>query len=93
MERTPESKVKEEQKLQKIFALMFQELEKADAKYVDDKMSPEEIKTSFLTLKCEVTELEREVERIHKRPKAMQKEAVQCLAMSYKFLRDVIFAD
>lgn len=94
MEKVSESSLESEAyKENKILSEMFKELEKADRKYTDDKMSPEEIKSSFMTLKCECTELEREVERIKKRPKAMEKEAVQTLAMAYKFLRDVIYAD
>ena len=76
-----------------ILELMTAELHHADTKYADDRMSPEEVSASYLTLLCEVTELEREVARIKKRPHAMHKEAVQCLAMSYKFLTDVIFAE
>jgi hypothetical protein len=77
----------------KILDLMTAELHHADTKYADDRMSPEEISASYLTLLCEVTELEREVARIKKRMQAMHKEAVQCLAMTFKFLRDVVFAD
>lgn len=69
---------------------LFIELNKADKKYPHDRMSPCELKTSLLTLKCEVTELEREVERVQKRPEALKKEAIQALAMSYKFLRDAL---
>lgn len=78
---------------QNILAKMFTELAKADTKYVEDKMSPEEIKCSLLTLKCEVLELEREVERKTLRLSHLQKEAIQSLAMAYKFCRDVAFAD
>lgn len=76
-----------------ILSAMFAEVQRADKKYVDDKMSPKEIKASFMTLKCEVIELEREVERIKKRPDLMKKEAIQVMAMAYKFLRDVCYAD
>ncbi len=77
---------------QEILSKMFAELAKADTKYIDDKMSLEEMKCSFLTLKCEVTELEREIERKTIRLTHLQKEAIQSLAMAYKFCRDVAFA-
>ena len=78
---------------QMILEMMFKELVKADTKYVNDRMSPEEIKCSLLTLKCEVMELEREVERKNIRMEHLRKEAIQSLAMPYKFCCDVAFAD
>jgi len=74
-----------------ILRLIFAELEHADTKYHGDRMSPDELRCSFLTLQCEVKELEREIERKKKRPLAMQKEAIQTAAMAYKFCRDVAF--
>lgn len=104
METTPKHEIKtttefieayskKNQQEQIILAKMFTELAKADTKYVEDKMCPEEIKCSLLTLKCEVLELEREVERKTLRLSHLQKEAIQSLAMAYKFCRDVAFAD
>jgi hypothetical protein len=63
------------------------ELEHADHKYTDDPMV--NAKVGLLTLKCEVMELEREVERPQQHPKWLRKEAVQCAAMSLKFIRDI----
>jgi hypothetical protein len=65
------------------------ELEHADKKYPHDRMV--ERKVGLLTIKCELTELEREVERSNEllRPKDMRKEAVQVAAMAVKFLRDI----
>lgn len=40
------------------------------------------------TLKCEVQELEREIMRKNRDKKAMRNEALQVMAMSFKFLRD-----
>lgn len=65
------------------------ELRKADAKYPDDPMSIEELQKSFLTIKSELVELEREVNRVLKDKAKMRKEAVQVAAMAIKFLRDV----
>lgn len=81
------------EKILRIITLMLDEVKKADAKYPNDKMSLKEIKSSFLTLKCEVGELEREVSRITKRPELIKKEAIQCMAMAFKFLRDVCFIE
>ncbi len=78
---------------QEIIELMLAEVGRADIKYHDDRMSPDEIKASLLTLKCEVFELEREVERVKKRPDLMKKEAIQVMAMAYKFLRDVVYSE
>lgn len=75
--------------MKEIMKLIETELAHADAKYHHDPMSPAEIKCSFLTIKAELTELEREVERIGRRPHLLQKEAVQVAAMAIKFLRDV----
>jgi hypothetical protein len=72
-----------------IMAMMFNELRKADQKYHDDKMSKKEIKASFQSIKCEMQELKREISRKTNRPDLMKKEAVQVLAMAFKFMRDV----
>jgi hypothetical protein len=63
------------------------ELERADKKYVDDPMLDAIV--GLLTLKCEVMELEREVFRVQPHPEWLRKEAIQCAAMSLKFLRDI----
>jgi hypothetical protein len=73
----------------KIYTLMMHEISKADKKYANDRMSLEEMKASFLTIKSELTELERETVRVVKRPDLMHKEAIQVMAMAYKFIRDV----
>ena len=80
-------------KTAKILKLMFDELEHADSKYEHDKMSPYELKASYQTLRCELQELKREISRKKKRPDLMKKEAIQVLTMSFKFMRDVIFAE
>lgn len=66
---------------------LFKELGRADAKYIDDPMV--EPKVSVKTIECELTELQREVERSVIRPEAMRKEAVQVMTMGYKFIRDI----
>lgn len=76
--------------MNRIIYLMNAELELADRKYADDRMSPEEIKSSLDTVKCELAELEREVNRTVIRDKALLKESIQVLAMAYKFVRDVV---
>jgi len=76
--------------MNRIINLMMRELELADKKYADDRMSPEEMKASLDTVKCELAELEREVNRTVIRDKALQKESIQVLAMAYKFVRDVV---
>ena len=78
-----------QEKYKQILELLFVELEKADDKYPHDKMSIKEMKTSFLTLNCEVLELNREIERLNRRPRMLHKEAIQVLAMAFKFVRDV----
>jgi hypothetical protein len=75
----------------KIIKLMFDELEKADKKYPHDKMSRKELKCSLATVKCEFEELKRETKRKKRDMNLMQKEAIQLLAMAFKFNRDVIF--
>jgi len=68
---------------------ILDELARADAKH--PPMS--EPREGFLTLKCEVTELEREVFRVNVSPKDMRREAVQVGAMAIKFLRDCCGGD
>lgn len=80
-------------KQQDIFADIEDELFRADSKYLHDPMSPEEIRSSFLTIKAELAELEREVERVKRRPHLLQKEATQVAAMAVKFIRDVCLAE
>jgi hypothetical protein len=80
-------------KTAKILQLMFDELEHADKKYPHDRMSKKELKCSLATVKCEFEELKRETKRKKKRPELMAKEAIQLLAMSFKFNRDVIFGE
>lgn len=65
------------------------ELMKADAKYKADPMV--EARVGHKTILCELTELEREIERhpALQRPKAMRKEAIQVAAMAVKFIRDI----
>lgn len=82
-----------QEKAVKILKAMFDELEHADTKYHDDKMSREEIKASYQTIRCELQELKREISRKKKRPDLMRKEAIQVLAMAFKFNRDVIFCN
>lgn len=76
-----------------ILTRMLDELEHADNKYPDDRMSPKELKCSLATVKCEFEELKRETKRKTKRPVLMEKEAIQLLTMSFKFNRDVVFAE
>ena len=93
MERTPGFSLTDAQKENNIIKLMLLEVDRADKKYEDDKMSPEEMDASILTLECELFELKREIARKKKRPDLMRKEAVQVMAMAFKFLRDVCYAD
>lgn len=72
----------------KILKDILEELKRADDKHSDDPMSPEELKASWGTIRCELYELKREVDRVNKRPADMRKEAVQLGAMAVKFLRD-----
>ena len=65
------------------------ELARADAKH-PPMAEPRE---GFLTLKCEVTELEREVFRVNVSPEDVRREAIQCAAMCLKFLRDCCGGD
>lgn len=73
-----------------IFDEILEELKRADGKYEDDPMSMEELKKSFLTIKSELVELEREVERKNLCLPKMKKEAIQVAAMAIKFIRDVV---
>jgi hypothetical protein len=73
--------------MHKIIADVLTELDRADAKYINDPMV--NAKVGLLTLKCEVMELEREVERPQQHPDKMRMEAIQVCAMSLKFLRDI----
>lgn len=66
---------------------IIEELGRADAKYAHDPMSHK--KLGLATLKCEVMELEREVERPVEHLEWMRKEAVQSAAMAIKFIRDI----
>lgn len=70
-----------------IFEEILAELDRADAKYPHDPMTHP--KVGLLTIKCEVTELEREVERPVIHPAWMKKECIQSAAMCVKFLRDI----
>lgn len=79
--------------LMNIIDKMVAELNRADKKYAHDTMSPKEIEASFLTLKCEVMELEREISRKNRNVLYLQKEAIQVLAMAMKFCRDVAFSE
>lgn len=63
---------------------VLSELSRADAKH--GRMA--EMVEGRDTLKCEVMELEREINRKNHDPAAMRKEAVQVAAMAIKFLRD-----
>jgi hypothetical protein len=95
METTSEPKVVTmvfSPKTANILRLMFDELEKADKKYDHDKMSMKELKCSLATVKCEFEELKRETKRKRRNMAYMEHEAIQLLAMSFKFNRDVIFA-
>lgn len=49
----------------------------------------EEAEVGLGTIECEFVELKREVARKIPRPIAMRKEAVQVMAMGYKFVRDI----
>ena len=68
---------------------VLMELDRADAKYTDDRMV--EPIVGLTTIKCELLELERECLRHPelRRPKDMRKEAVQVAAMAIKFLLDI----
>jgi hypothetical protein len=68
-----------------IFEAIQKELKKADTKY---GRMPERIE-AIHTLKCEVSELDREVHRKNFNPDEMKNEAVQVGAMAVKFLRDI----
>lgn len=68
----------------KIFAEILDELDRADAKHPPMAEKVE----GFYTLKCEVTELEREIHRKNFDGEAARKEAVQVGAMAIKLLRD-----
>lgn len=94
MENSPKSPIEMATNHKKdlmIIEQMFEELRKADAKYHHDRMSVEEIESSLLTLECELMELKREVKRKKKRSDLLAKEAIQVLAMAFKFNRDVVY--
>jgi len=62
------------------------ELQRAEAKYPDDPMLPSEPKVALKTIKAELAELDRELERSTLNPEALFKEALQTASMSVKFL-------
>lgn len=83
--------VPEDNPIGQILLDIFNELKKADAKYLHDPMT--HMKVGLKTIECEYKELEREVERAtYEKPHWdwMRKEAVQVAAMAIKFMRDII---